>query len=313
VAFSPDGKQLAAAYSVRVGASPWVDRSGGQGGTFKGSVVVWDLAEKKRAVTSDCGGSVQLVAYSGDGKLLAVQHIDAAGASKVRTLDSATGNERRDLTRSEEWGPDVCANGIAFSPDGKSLVVGTSGGRGGAKLLVFDPWTGKVKKSAGGWDGLLLPSLTFSADGKLLASVREDVVQVWDADTLKERNSFTVLPGNAAALAPDGRSIAVSTIGSRKYGGKIALTLCDAATGKERIDFKCLRGSSSFVFTPDGGRLIAGSFPGLVTVYDTATGKSLAVVDGPSVNSLALSPKGDILATGNQSGTIWLWDLRGLK
>lgn len=111
------------------------------------------------------------------------------------------------------------------------------------------------------------------------------------------------------AFSPDGTLLAVSTTGSRNYPGKVALTLNDAKTGEERVDLKSLRTVSSLAFTSSGKHLFWG-MGGILVVSDVETGKRVAATDGPTFNSLAVHPKRDLIATGNQTGTVWLWEFK---
>jgi len=115
VAFSPDGKTLAAGYDDDV----VVGRRGG--------VVLWNTARRERlqdkplAVTE---GDVQGVAFSPDGKTLAAGY-DGGGGGGVVLWDTARRErlQEKPLAVTEGY-----VQGVAFSPDGKTLAAGYSGG-----------------------------------------------------------------------------------------------------------------------------------------------------------------------------------------
>lgn len=311
VSFSPDGTMLASAYNIRVGASPWISKRSGQGGTIKGYVILWDVNTKKKIDTITCSGYICCVAFSPDGKLLAAAHSDEQGKQKVRLIDAATRKDRYSLSIEEDKVLTRSVSAIVFYPDGKKFIVGTTGYPKGAELIIFDLELGN-RQSTLKVGEMSLSSLSFSLDGKLLTSNSENIVKVWDISKDKERNSFSVGRGNLSVMSPDGDTIAVSTTGSRNYPGKVGLTLHDAKTGKERIDFKCLRTGTTILFTPDGKNIIYG-YAGIISFFDSTTGKRMWSTDGPNFSSMAVTRKGNLIATGNNSGTVWLWEIGAHK
>jgi WD40 repeat protein len=308
VAFSPDGARLAAAYNVVLGRSPEISGRAGQGGTVHGQVVVWDVSRRTKLKTLPRNGPVGHVAFSPDGKLLAAAFADKAGGQRVALVDTATWQDRHTLTVSDPGALVQSITALRFSPDGKKLVIAMTDLPRGCKLFFADPLTGKKgARQDGGAERI--SSLSFCSEGTLLTSASDDVVQVWDGATAKVRSSFGVRRCNLAAMSPDGKTVAVSTTGSRKYPGTVAFTLRDAGTGKELMDFKCLSHGTAVQFTPDGKRLVYGYGSGVLALYDPGTGQRTAAVDGPTFASLAVAPTGSLVATGNHSGTIWLWEI----
>jgi WD40 repeat protein len=301
VAFSPDGAILASAYTVTVGP----------GRTVKGYVVLWDVAKKSKVKTIECPGAVQFVTYSPDGKFVAAAQYDRG--PQVRILDTTTWEDRHLLSFKDDGASFSSISAIAFAPDGKRLVIATFGYSQGIKLKIIDPATGKDQETLkiDGTDEVSVRSLSFSADGKLLTSISDKTVSVWDVKSDKVRNSFAVGRGNLAAMSPDGKNIAVASIGSRKYPGVVGLTLRDSETGRILIDFEgsSLGTGTALLFTPDGKRLIYGRNPGVIVVYDATTGRRLSASDGPNLNGLAITSAGNLVASANATGSVWLWDI----
>ena len=109
VAFSPDGKTIAAGYA------------GGDGG----GVVLWDVATRKRLLEDPLPvkeGGVHSVALSPDGKTLAAGY----GARRRRRCGAVGRGHTQ--TPPEDQDPLPVKGGylesVAFSPDGKTLAAG---------------------------------------------------------------------------------------------------------------------------------------------------------------------------------------------
>ena len=107
MAFSPDGKTLAAGY-------------GGVGG---GGVVLWDVAARERLhgrAARREEGDVTSVAFSPDGKILAAGY-DVGGDGGVVLWDVASRRRLADEPLAVKEGG---VASVAFSPDGKTLAAG---------------------------------------------------------------------------------------------------------------------------------------------------------------------------------------------
>src|SRR5262249_1428334 len=146
IAFSPDGKLLAAG-----------------GGPGSGTVLVWDRDTGRRVAVRTPG---HIIRFSPDGTLLAV------GSEKTVRLWDVTGWDELVTFR----GHTEPVISLAFSPDGKLLVTGDWGG----DLLLWDVAQMRqvLRRRA---DAFVLGSLAFSPDGRrLFTGSAGCVVRFWD-------------------------------------------------------------------------------------------------------------------------------------
>jgi WD40 repeat protein/serine/threonine protein kinase len=80
------------------------------------------------------------------------------------------------------------------------------------------------------------------------------------------------------------------------------------------LDLKTLRGHldavSSVAFSPDGQRIVTGSWDQTAKVWEAASGKELRTLKGHSaqVSSVAFSPDGQRVVTGSYDGTAKVWE-----
>jgi dipeptidyl aminopeptidase/acylaminoacyl peptidase len=249
VAFSPDGRRLAAA--------------GGAPGQF-GEIWVWEMAGPaarpgRGRVLRGHDDVIYAIAFSPNGRTL------AAGSYDRRvSLWPVTGGAPHMLRDHIDAVYDV-----AFSPDGR-WVASASGDR---TVKVWEVATGKrlftlTEPTAE------LYTVAFHPSGKQLAAAGVDkMVRTWN---------LTADGGMLArsAFAHDG---AVLALAYSKDGGQIVTTaedrtvrLWDAATLTER---RVLERQSDWApalaLSPDG-RLACGRHDGIVALYDTASGRRLA-------------------------------------
>ena len=182
-----------------------------------------------------------------------------------------------------------------------------------APILVIDPGGHKAK----------LSGVMFTRDGRYLVSTSVDkTVRVWDVgtgDTVRVLRG-QIGPGSegkiyAAALSPRDRLLAVGG-----YSEHDEIRLIDFRTGEVTA---LLKGHtnviSALAFSPDGTRLISGSFDKTARIWAIGSRQSaignpecLCVLRGHTdyIYAVARSPDGTRAATGSDDDALKLWDAR---
>jgi dipeptidyl aminopeptidase/acylaminoacyl peptidase len=183
-------------------------------------------------------------------------------------------------------------------------------------IRLWDLSTGKKRRTSRGHEGGV-HSVTFSPDGKTLASGGRDmVVRLWDVATGREVRKLeghekTRSYGDVSAVAfsPDGKLLASAGSHDR------TIRFWDTATGRERRRVR-QDGTSAAAFSPDGKTLAAGGWDGKIHLWEVGTGREMRVIEpqrdsgeGPYIDAVAFSPDGRTLATGSHDETARLWDV----
>jgi RNA polymerase sigma factor (sigma-70 family) len=265
VAFSPDGRYLAAA-RMNQPPSLWDARTGAKVREFGGP-----------------GGRANWVQFSPDGKYLALagaawQKDPNAWAVAVETGDEVAGP-----------GP----GSVLFGPAGHCLRVPAGGGAvtlhrlpGGAEVRRFEAPGGPATSAAVSGDRTRL--FTLGAD---------KAVRAWDLDTGKELARLDGAGDGARILVADGPGKAVLTLGQ----GADRIALWDVGTGKRRWEVRldARRDKvTSATFLPTG-EVLTGHEYGMLRAWDPATGREARAVQPQSWGAvfLALAPDGRTVAT----------------
>ncbi|HLO28590.1 MAG TPA: TIR domain-containing protein, partial [Anaerolineales bacterium] len=293
LAFAPDGKILA---------------SGGN----DGSVILWDLKTSQPIgqPLKAKKGVVSSVAFTPDGKILASGHADGTLILWDVRTHQPLGQPLRGHT---SW-----ISSLAISPDGKTLASGSED----HTIILWDIKTQQPIDQPLSAHSRTILSLAFSPDGKMLASGSEDnTVVLWDA--ARRRPIGQPLRGHtkfvgSVAFSPDGKLLA--------SGGYDRIIILWEVATRQPIG-QPLRGHTdvihSVTFSADGKMLASGSEDGTIILWDVATALHPTLEPGAfisqvlrehakPVNSVAFSPDGRNLASGDNDGTLILWDVSTL-
>lgn len=293
VAFSPDGKTLAA--GTHVGAQ------------------LWNVATGRQITTPDVGGSVFSVVFSPDGKTLAT-----GTRTGTRLWNVATGKQTATLNANSG---DVLA--VAFSPDGKTLATGSEANLGTdaatATVQLWDMASGK-QAATFNIDTDSVSSLAFAPDGKTLAvgnntdSGTNTGTQLWDVATESRMTTLNATIGsiNSVAFSPDGKTLATTlNASSGPDVGTYVTQLWDVTSDKLVATLSADAGLvNSVAFAPDG-ETVATSTNNGTQLWNVTTDKRITTLNANtgSIGSVAFSPDGRTLATGTSTGETQLWDL----
>ncbi|OAI46388.1 hypothetical protein AYO44_02155 [Planctomycetaceae bacterium SCGC AG-212-F19] len=298
VAFSPDGKQLAAACRSEVVV---VEAEG-------------DAEPQRLPTESDL---VTYVGFSPDGQTLASAGGLTGSYGEVRYYQLA--DEKWKLRTAKRIGKDTLFRG-GFSPEGKTLALG---GADGAIYLVPTGDEGEVRKLDLHSDWV--SAVTFSMDGRLLISAsRDKTVKVTLVETGKLIRSIANSSDyvNAVAASPTlaisgGRDRVPATYDLKASLGDVVLTGSGnglTPTQPAAQYTKKLEGQPGEVLdlatNAARTRLAVASAGSEVRVYSLPDGKRLAnLTNVPApVFSVALTADGARAATGSYNGQVGIYD-----
>ncbi|SCK49763.1 WD40 repeat domain-containing serine/threonine protein kinase [Streptomyces sp. WMMB 322] len=288
VAFSPDGRTLAA-------------------GVQQGKLRLWDVATRKQRATleqRDERGEEQLqrissVEFSPDGKVLAgaagdhtVGLWDLAGRRQVATFEASPTDQVRD---------------IAFSPDGKVLATGSEDG----KVRLWDVDSSETRRIATLDHGQPVWNVVFSPDGGTVASAAYDpagsslhTAMLWD---VADHTSAHALrhPKSVAGVAFGKDGTTLFTVGSDDR-----IRQWDVNSGREK-DPLAEGGftSADGVVSSSDGKTLATFAWTEARLWNPDDGTPRAVLTGhkDSVESVAVSPGGGLVATTARDGKLRMW------
>ena len=208
-----------------------------------------------------------------------------------------------DLLWSSSAEPSAGVWSIAYSPDGKTLASGLSGGQ----IKIWDARSGELLRTLEEHTSHV-SSVAFAPDGKTLASntIWSNTVKLWDA---RSGALLRTLEGHTSgirsvAFAPDGKTLASGS--SDK-----TIKLWDAHSGEL---LRTLEGHTKYVrsvtFAPDGSTLASSSRDATVKLWDARSGELLRTLEGHTqgISSVAFAPDGKTLASSGGDNTIKLWD-----
>jgi WD40 repeat protein len=240
------------------------------------TIRVWSakVGEELRTIERE-SSTTPFIAISPDGSLIATPESwsgSGYGARVVRRADGKEVGKLNDLSSSPE--------GVAFSPDGKTVFVALSYG-----LLEWNPTSGAVTKKlprvyASGYRFAFAPDRSaIFYDGAPRRS------ELWDIATEKKRFDMVGHSGEIRAVAYSPRGDVVASGATDK-----TVNLWSTTDGTLLRSLEGFGGSiRTMCFTPDGKTIVAAGDDEIIRRFNTDTGAELETVKETPASALACS------------------------
>ena len=315
VSFSPDGKTIVSADDNLSGTDKKVN------------IYLWDVMTGERRHTL-IGHTYRVikVSFSPDGKTLTSVSL---GDDTIRVWDVTTGELHHTNPLIGYKGRWIAGDkNTSFSPDGKmfACVSGDPEWKDWTNTIyLWDVMTGELRQELTGHTDDV-PSISFSPDGKTLASASDDsTICLWDAMTGERRHTLIGYASwiSSVSFSPDGKTLASGGL-DEQPGANNTVYLWDAESGKHRHTLTT--GTHlvlSVLFSPDGQTLAIAGIDGTFSLWKVPPtspqpGENAADVNGDgvvnikdlvAVNSALLTEASGNNADVNQDGIINIADL----
>lgn len=149
-------------------------------------------------------------------------------------------------------------------------------------------------------------AIAFSPDNRLIATASWDhKVIIWDASTGKD---LQTLHGHTNVVCAVAFSADSKILASASWDETVHLW--DVRIGEQLQTLQCESTVTAVVFSPDCQH-ISSAYADCVTIWNSATGQmqSNPKLHSSSLNVIAFSPDGKLIAAGSDDGLVILWDV----
>lgn len=306
VAFSRDGRTLAAATGIGIGT-----------GEDSNAVILWDTTDSVRprrlspSPPAQAGQQLRAAAFTSGGTMAATGDID--GTVTLWDITNPAGPRKLGQPFTT---PEASVEQMALSPDGRVLATASFDG----PTILWDVADPSHPRRLG-----LLPTdppgqvfaVVFSPDGRILATANRGTATLWDATDPAQPRSLGRVTGQsdailALAFSPHGHMLA--TAGENKTA--ILWDTTDPVRPRQVSTPTTAGGKAltAVAFSPDGRTLATGGADNAVSLWDITDPATPRLLGLPlaghteEVSHVAFSPDGRALVTASLDGTVVLWE-----
>ena len=190
------------------------------------------------------------------------------------------------------------SNAAAVSPDGTRFALSPAANHITLWDAVTHAPTGRELRAPIGH----VNDIAFSRDGKLIAAAGSAQVAVWSTRTRKLMRRIAIGGDGAAAVSfsPTSPVLAIGWIDSMNV-------LYNLETGRRIATLTEDWGTTGIDYSPDGTRLASAGVGG-TTIWNVEQQSAVAKIDLGAF-AARYSPDGKLIAVGDTSGAITLWEL----
>jgi WD40 repeat protein len=316
VAYAPDGSSIATGGGGAMAGNFWI---------YDNVIRFWNEDGQECGSIVDDLNVINALAFSPDSKYLLT-------GSKNLSLTSPSGDgacirlwnasSKREIRRFGTYSSNVL--GVAFSPDGKYAIAGSTGFVFGASA----PWaprttSRKTKGDRSEQRERSILSRIVDAARRYAWQTRkrtetvdlyDRTLRIWEVETGKELDMF--------AYSERVKAVSFSPDGSLVLSAGSSVLVWDAKSGQrmQQIGGGEARFAHCAVFSPDGTHIAVGlgwrSDPGspfencFVILYELATGNEVGRwTHSYPVTALAFSPNGEAILAGGEQGEMHMWKI----
>ncbi|HEX4707676.1 MAG TPA: WD40 repeat domain-containing protein, partial [Candidatus Udaeobacter sp.] len=230
VSFSQDGKYLATA-----------------GGDIQARV--WEIEGQKEMATLPHQNMVSWAAFTGDGQ----QVLTTGDDGTVRLWEALSGHEITRITEDQEA---ERASEASPTSSGKYIVVGA-----GRRVSLWESATGRVSRRL--VHKTAVTDVTFSRDGKLLATCDATTARVWDVASGESIAPPMIQqePNIGSSMRDQLKSVAFSADGKLlgTANGDGTARIWDVSSGNEIVRLSLKGSADTASFSPDGKFFVTAS------------------------------------------------------
>lgn len=221
--------------------------------------------------------------------------IEPPSAGSSETVEPLAVFERT-LTGHGDW-----VNSVTVSPDNQWMASGSVD----KTVKIWGLETGRCQATLEG-HALDVNSVAITSDGyRILSSSNDGSIRIWHSESWRQVASWTEHVGfvhEILTIADANRAMSV--------GNDDTMRLWDISTG-ECIEKLKISSLVSGAISADGKRVLGGSIGGKIELWDMASAKRVAILNGHSgwVNSIQTTPNGRIAFSGSNDQTVKVWNL----